>query len=157
MYVNRDRFDMERAKQMEALQRLAAQQQDLQKVLCETEGLIMKVEEEGFFAMADIDNINGHLNKWIKGLETEEERKSRLQKEEERKRKDEEEKKKREKEEAERKAEEQRKKEEEEKKRREEEEAKRKAEEQRKREEEQKKKEEEDRNRRNPNNWPTYL
>ena len=147
-YVNRDRFDMERAKQMEALQRLAAQQQELQKVLCETEGLIMKVEEEGFFAMADIDNINGHLNKWIKGLETEEERKARLQKEEERKRKEEEEKKKREKEEAERKAEEQRKKEEEEK---------RKKEEERRRKEEQKKKEEEDRNRRNPNNWPTYL
>ena len=139
---------MERAKQMEALQRLAAQQQELQKVLCETEGLIMKVEEEGFFAMADIDNINGHLNKWIKGLETEEERKARLQKEEERKRKEEEEKKKREKEEAERKAEEQRKKEEEEK---------RKKEEERRRKEEQKKKEEEDRNRRNPNNWPTYL
>ena len=148
MYVNRDRFDMERAKQMEALQRLAAQQQELQKVLCETEGLIMKVEEEGFFAMADIDNINGHLNKWIKGLETEEERKARLQKEEERKRKEEEEKKKREKEEAERKAEEQRKKEEEEK---------RKKEEERRRKEEQKKKEEEDKNRRNPNNWPTYL
>ena len=148
MYVNRDRFDMERAKQMEALQRLAAQQQELQKVLCETEGLIMKVEEEGFFAMADIDNINGHLNKWIKGLETEEERKARLQKEEERKRKEEEEKKKREKEEAERKAEEQRKREEEEK---------RKKEEERRRKEEQKKKEEEDRNRRNPNNWPTYL
>ena len=147
-YVNRDRFDMERAKQMEALQRLAAQQQELQKVLCETEGLIMKVEEEGFFAMADIDNINGHLNKWIKGLETEEERKARLQKEEERKRKEEEEKKKREKEEAERKAEEQRKKEEEEK---------RKKEEERRRKEEQKKKEEEDKNRRNPNNWPTYL
>ncbi|XP_078334323.1 uncharacterized protein LOC111132726 isoform X2 [Crassostrea virginica] len=144
----RDRFDMERAKQMEALQRLAAQQQELQKVLCETEGLIMKVEEEGFFAMADIDNINGHLNKWIKGLETEEERKARLQKEEERKRKEEEEKKKREKEEAERKAEEQRKREEEEK---------RKKEEERRRKEEQKKKEEEDRNRRNPNNWPTYL
>ena len=148
MCVNRDRFDMERAKQMEALQRLAAQQQEIQKVLCETEGLIMKVEEEGFFAMADIDNINGHLNKWIKGLETEEERKARIQKEEERKRKEEEEKKRREKEEAEREAEEQRKREEEEK---------RKKEEERRRKEEQKKKEEEDRNRRNPNNWPTYL
>ena len=148
---------MERGRQMEALQKLAVRQLDIQKVLCETEGLIMKVEQEGFVAKADIDNIYGHLNKWINGLETEEERKSRLQKEEERKRKDEEEKKRREKEEAERKAEEQRKKGEAEKKRREEEEAKRKAEEQRKREEEQKKKEEEDRNRRNPNNWPTYL
>ncbi|XP_078334321.1 uncharacterized protein LOC111132751 isoform X2 [Crassostrea virginica] len=153
----REKFDMERGRQIEDLQKLAVRQLDIQKVLCETEGLIMKVEQEGFVAKADIDNIYGHLNKWINGLETEEERKSRLQKEEERKRKDEEEKKMREKEEAERKAEEQRKKEEEEKKRREEEEAKRKAEEQRKREEEQKKKEEEDRNRRNSNNWPTYL
>nr|XP_022334816.1 leucine-rich repeat and IQ domain-containing protein 1-like [Crassostrea virginica] len=100
-----------------------------------------------------------------------EEKKRREIEEAERKKRDEEERKRREKEEAERKAEEQRRREEEEKKRREKEEAERKAEEQRRREEEekrkkeekrrheeeQKKKEEEDRNRRNPNNWPTYL
>ena len=101
------------------LQKIAEQQQELQRVLCETEGLITKVEETGFFTLGDFDNINGHLNQWIKGLETAEEREERKRQEEERKRKDEEEKKKRAEEEAKRKAEEQRRKDEEEKRRKE--------------------------------------
>lgn len=143
-----DRFDKQRAENLVLLQKIAEQQQELQRVLCETEGLITKVEETGFFTLGDFDNINGHLNQWIKGLETAEEREERKRQEEERKRKDEEEKKKRAEEEAKRKAEEQRRKDEEEKRRKEEEQ---------RRKEEQRKKDEEARARRNPEKWPTYI
>lgn len=143
-----DRFDKQRAENLVLLQKIAEQQQELQKVLCETEGLITKVEETGFFTLGDFDNINGHLNQWIKGLETAEEREERKRQEEEKKRKDEEEKKKKAEEEAKRKAEEQKRKDEEEKRRKEEEQ---------RRKEEQMKKDEEARARRNPKNWPTFI
>lgn len=143
-----DRFDKQRAENLVLLQKIAEQQQELQKVLCETEGLITKVEETGFFTLGDFDNINGHLNQWIKGLETTEEREERKRQEEEKKRKDEEEKKKKAEEEAKRKAEEQKRKDEEEKRRKEEEQ---------RRKEEQMKKDEEARARRNPKNWPTFI
>ncbi|XP_065941244.1 myb-like protein X [Magallana gigas] len=143
-----DRFDKQRAEKLVLLQKIAEQQQELQKVLCETEGLITKVEETGFFTLGDFDNINGHLNQWIKGLETAEEREEKKRQEEERKRKDEEEKKKKAEEEAKQKAEEQRRKDEEEKRRKEEEE---------RRKEEQRKKDEEARARRDPKNWPTFI
>lgn len=143
-----DRFDKQRAENLVLLQKIAEQQQALQRVLCETEGLITKVEETGFFTLGDFDNINGHLNQWIKGLETAEEREERKRQEEERKQKDEEEKKKKAEEQAKRKAEEQRRKDEEEKRRKEEEE---------RRKEEQRKKDEEARARRNPEKWPTYM
>lgn len=143
-----DKFDKQRAENLVLLQKIAEQQQELQKVLCETEGLITKIEETGFFTLGDFDNINGHLNKWIKGLETAEEREERKRQDEERKQRLEEEKKKKAEEEAKRKAEEQRRKDEEEKRRKEEEE---------RRKEEQKKKDEEAKARRNPKNWPTFI
>lgn len=143
-----DRFDKQRAENIVFLQKISEQQQELQKVLCETEGLITKVEETGFFTLGDLGNINGHLNQWIKGLETAEEREERKRQEEERKRKDEEEKKKKAEEKAKRKAEEQRRKDEKEKRRKEEEQ---------RRKEEQRKKDEEARARRNPKNWPTFM
>lgn len=100
------------------LQKIAKQQQELQKGLCETEGIISKVEETWFLTLGDFDNLNGHLNQWVKGLETAEEREQRKRQEKDRKRRNEEEKKIKVEEDAKRTAQEQRRKVEEEKKRR---------------------------------------
>lgn len=115
------------------LQKIAKQQQELQKGICETEGLISKVEETGFLTLGDFDKLNSHLNQWVKGLETAEERDQSKRQEKDRKRRYEEEKKIKAEEDSKRPAQEQRRKVEEEKKRKEEEQ------------------------RRNPNNWPTFM
>ncbi|CAC5401517.1 unnamed protein product [Mytilus coruscus] len=81
--VTREYIETKKLEQVQAMQRLAKQNQELMEFIAETEDLVLKIESDAELSFSDISGVKGHLNEWCDGLETLKEKKRRIKEEKE--------------------------------------------------------------------------